>query len=50
MTTIPQILKDCAPHMDKAIDSSKREFAVDPLGQGVAQHARHGARRGRTGR
>ena len=27
MTTIPQILKDCRAHMDKAIDSSKREFA-----------------------
>ena len=26
MTTIPQILKDCRSHMDKAIDSSKREF------------------------
>ena len=27
MTTIPQIMKDCRVHMDKAIDSSKREFA-----------------------
>jgi ribosome recycling factor len=27
MTTIPQILKDCRAHMDKAIESSKREFA-----------------------
>jgi ribosome recycling factor len=27
MTTIAQILKDCRAHMDKAIDSSKREFA-----------------------
>jgi len=27
MTTIPQILKDCRGHMDKAIDSSKREFS-----------------------
>lgn len=26
MTTIPQIMKDCRVHMDKAIDSSKREF------------------------
>ena len=26
MTTIPQILKDCRAHMDKAIESSKREF------------------------
>ena len=26
MITIPQILKDCRVHMDKAIDSSKREF------------------------
>ena len=26
MTTIPQIVKDCRAHMDKAIDSSKREF------------------------
>lgn len=26
MTTIPQILKDCRQHMDKAIESSKREF------------------------
>jgi ribosome recycling factor len=27
MTTIPQILKDCRAHMDKAIESSKREFS-----------------------
>jgi ribosome recycling factor len=27
MTTIPQIVKDCRAHMDKAIESSKREFA-----------------------
>jgi len=27
MTTIPQILKDCRVHMDKAMDSSKREFS-----------------------
>jgi len=27
MTTIPQIMKDCRAQMDKAIDSSKREFA-----------------------
>jgi ribosome recycling factor len=26
-TTIPQIVKDCRTHMDKAIESSKREFA-----------------------
>jgi ribosome recycling factor len=26
MTTIPQIVKDCRAHMDKAIESSKREF------------------------
>ena len=26
MTTIPQILKDCRAQMDKAIESSKREF------------------------
>ena len=26
MTTIPQIVKDCRGHMDKAIESSKREF------------------------
>jgi ribosome recycling factor len=26
-TTIPQIVKDCRVHMDKAIESSKREFA-----------------------
>jgi ribosome recycling factor len=25
-TTIPQIVKDCRTHMDKAIESSKREF------------------------
>ena len=27
MTTIPQIVKDCRAHMDKAIESSKREFS-----------------------
>ena len=27
MTTIPQIMKDCRVHMDKAIESSKREFS-----------------------
>ena len=27
MTTIPQILKDCRAQMDKAIESSKREFS-----------------------
>ncbi len=27
MTTIPQIIKDCRVHMDKAIESSKREFS-----------------------
>jgi ribosome recycling factor len=27
LTTIPQIMKDCRVHMDKAIESSKREFA-----------------------
>jgi len=27
MTTIPQIVKDCRTHMDKAIESSKREFS-----------------------
>ena len=26
-TTIPQIVKDCRGHMDKAIESSKREFS-----------------------
>src|SRR6476660_10473426 len=26
-TTIPQIVKDCRAHMDKAIESSKREFS-----------------------
>jgi ribosome recycling factor len=26
-TTIPQIVKDCRVHMDKAIESSKREFS-----------------------
>jgi ribosome recycling factor len=26
-TTIPQIVKDCRTHMDKAIESSKREFS-----------------------
>ena len=26
MTSIPQIMKDCRVHMDKAIESSKREF------------------------
>jgi ribosome recycling factor len=27
MTSIPQITKDCRAHMDKAIESSKREFS-----------------------
>ena len=45
MSTIPQILKETRSAMDKALESSKREFGVDPHRQGVAEPARHRARR-----
>ncbi len=37
MSTIPQILKDCRGHMEKALDSTKREFSAIRSGKASPQ-------------
>ena len=37
MSTIPQILKDCRSHMDRALDSTKREFSSIRSGKASPQ-------------